>query len=89
MSTFTAAFTALLLVGFSAGIQAEAGEPHRFEPHVLRHASPGTHFWTWWQTKFDDYRVAPWCDPTNPDYIKPGPRRPPCRAGESIGQVLR
>ena len=72
MNNFTAPF-ALLLVGISAGTQAGAGEPRRFEPYVLRHANPGTHFWTWWQTKFDDYSVAPWCDPTNPNYIKPWP----------------
>jgi hypothetical protein len=94
MNTFTAAFTALFIVGLSAAAPAQAGEPqrlepYRFEPYVLRHASPGTHFWTWWQTRFDDYRVAPWCDPTDPSYMKPGRRRPPCRAVEGVGEVWR
>src|SRR3954454_8180670 len=85
MSTLNAAFIAAVIVGLSGGLQARAGEPRRFEPdalryaEVLRHTSPGTQFWTWWRTMFEDYRVAPWCDPTNPNYIRPGPRRPPCR----------
>src|SRR3954469_9111178 len=80
-----AAFITVIIVGLSAGIQAQAGEPHRVDLDALRHAealrrtSPGTQFWTWWQTMFDDRRVAPWCDPTNPNYMPPSPRRPPCR----------